>query len=369
MSNFSTLTEMAAIARKKLNKGDWDYLIGAADTETSLRRNRAGLDSWAFLPRILTDVSNVEYGTELLDQRLRIPVILPPIGSIQAFTNSGAIDVARAAAEFGTLQILSSSCSPDFETVAMEVQGPRIYQLYLTGDESWMDSQIERAIKSGYRGFCLTADTQVYSRRERDIIKGYLPQQAREAMEANGGQTMADQGAFNYQSTMTWETVRHIKGKFDIPLVVKGVMSPTDAKHCVEAGVDVIYVSNHGGRQLDHSIACIDALPDVVNAVDGRCPVLVDGGFMRGADVVKALCLGASAVGVGRLEALAVSAGGWEGLVRALQILEREIGITMALLGAANLRDLNPDLLRRQEGPPAHQYLSAFPFLDEEYFK
>ena len=146
-------------------------------------------------------------------------------------------------------------------------------------------------------------------------------------------------------------------------------MSPTDAKHCVEAGVDVIYVSNHGGRQLDHSIACIDALPDVVKAVDGRCPVLVDGGFMRGADVVKALCLGASAVGVGRLEALAVSAGGWEGRVRALQMLEREIGITMALLGAANLRDLNPDLLRRQEGATAHQYLSAFPFLDEEYFK
>ena len=368
MSNFSTLTEMAALARKKLNKGDWDYLIGAADTETSLRRNRAGLDSWAFLPRILTDVSNVEYSTELLDQRLRIPVILPPIGSIQAFTDAGAIDVARAAAEFGTLQILSSSCSPDFESVAMEVQGPRIYQLYLTGDEGWMDSQIDRAIKSGYRGFCLTADTQVYSRRERDIVKGYLPQQAREAIEANGGQTMSGQGALNYQSTMTWETVRHIKGKFDIPLMVKGVMSPVDARQCVEAGVDVIYVSNHGGRQLDHSIACIDALSDVVKAVDGRRPVLVDGGFMRGADVVKALCLGATAVGVGRFEALAVAAGGYEGLVRALQILEREVAITMALLGAATLGDLNPDLLQRQEGPTGYRYLSAFPFLDEDYF-
>ena len=368
MSNFSTLTEMAALARKKLNKGDWDYLIGAADTETSLRRNRAGLDSWAFLPRILTDVSNVEYSTELLDQRLRIPVILPPIGSIQAFTDAGAIDVARAAAEFGTLQILSSSCSPDFESVAMEVQGPRIYQLYLTGDEGWMDSQIDRAIKSGYRGFCLTADTQVYSRRERDIVKGYLPQQAREAIEANGGQTMSGQGALNYQSTMTWETVRHIKGKFDIPLMVKGVMSPVDARQCVESGVDVIYVSNHGGRQLDHSIACIDALPDVVKAVDGRRPVLVDGGFMRGADVVKALCLGATAVGVGRFEALAVAAGGYEGLVRALQILEREVAITMALLGAATLGDLNPELLQRQEAATGHQYLSAFPLLDENYF-
>ena len=368
MSNFSTLTEMAALARKKLNKGDWDYLIGAADTETSLRRNRAGLDSWAFLPRILTDVSNVEYSTELLDQRLRIPVILPPIGSIQAFTDAGAIDVARAAAEFGTLQILSSSCSPDFESVAMEVQGPRIYQLYLTGDEGWMDSQIDRAIKSGYRGFCLTADTQVYSRRERDIVKGYLPQQAREAIEANGGQTMSDQGALNYQSTMTWETVRHIKGKFDIPLMVKGVMSPVDARQCVEAGVDVIYVSNHGGRQLDHSIACIDALSDVVKAVDGRRPVLVDGGFMRGADVVKALCLGATAVGVGRFEALAVAAGGYEGLVRALHILEREVAITMALLGAATLGDLNPELLQRQEAATGHQYLSAFPLLDENYF-
>ncbi|GIS19480.1 MAG: hypothetical protein CM15mP120_13960 [Pseudomonadota bacterium] len=179
--------------------------MGAADTEASLRRNRSALESWVFLPRILQDVV----------RSIRPPncwVRLAYSGGVAAnWFNSGLYRtrgsaVAQAAEEFGVLHILSSSCAPDFETVAQEVPGPRVYQLYLSGDQAWLDDQIERTIASGYVGFCLTADTQVYSRRERDLMKGYVPMQARTATG-----TMLDPGGVNYQSTMSWDLVAHIK--------------------------------------------------------------------------------------------------------------------------------------------------------------
>ena len=258
-AEFRSLTEMVQLARKRLDRGDWDYLVGAADTEASLRRNRAAVESWVFKPRILNDVTEVKIKSELLGSPMRIPVLLPPIGSVQAFEAGGGTSVARAAKDFGILQILSSSCSPDYEAVAQGVPGPRVYQLYLMGDQSWMDDHIRRAIDAGYTGFCLTADTQVYSRRERDVMKSYVPMSGRSASAADGD--------FSHQASMTWDTIAHIKETHDIPLIVKGVMHEDDATHCVEAGVDVIYVSNHGGRQLDHTMACIDVLPEISQAV------------------------------------------------------------------------------------------------------
>ncbi|RZO81816.1 MAG: alpha-hydroxy-acid oxidizing protein [OM182 bacterium] len=356
-ATFRSLTEMVQLAQKHLERGDWDYLVGAADTEASLRRNRAAVESWVFKPRILNDVSAVSIESQLLGSAMRIPVVLPPIGSVQAFEAGGGISVARAAKDYGILQILSSSCSPDYEAVAQGVPGPRIYQLYLTGDQDWMDDHIRRAMDAGYTGFCLTADTQVYSRRERDVMKGYVPMSGRSASAANGD--------FSHQASMTWDTIAHIKDTHDIPLIVKGVMHEDDAARCVEAGVDVIYVSNHGGRQLDHAMACIDALPQVSQAVAGRVPVVVDGGFMRGADVVKGLCLGADFVGMGRFEGLAMAAGGYAGLMRGLKILEQEIRISMALLGAPDLASLNSSLLQRAQSLAEPSVLSAFPLLDD----
>lgn len=355
--SFRTLHEIVRQARRNLNRNHWDYLIGGADSETTLRRNRVSLDRLAYRPRILRDVSRVAAGTELLGTALRIPVVLGPIGSLQVFHADGGSAAAHAAREFGVLQILSSVCLPDFEAVAAAVPGPRIYQLYLMGDQAWMDDVIGRAVAAGYTGFCLTADTQTYSRRERDILKGFVP--------PSGSQSGASD--FSQQARMSWDTVAHIKERFDIPLLVKGVATAEDAARCVEAGVDVVYVSNHGGRQLDHGRACIDVLPEVVEAVDGRRPVLVDGGFMRGADVVKALCLGATAVGVGRLEALALAAGGADALVAALGILEHEVRTTMALLGATCLADLHPGLLAPAQPVGGSGVLSAFPLLDEDY--
>jgi glycolate oxidase len=302
-------------------------------------------------------VTDVQCSTELLGVPLRMPVVMPPIGSIQVFEEGGAASVAKAVQEFGILQILSSVCSPTFEELAEQLPGPRIYQLYLVGDQAWMDDIIERAIEAGYTGFCLTADTQTYSRRERDILKRYVPLSGRVA----GG------GDFNAQAAMTWDTVAHIKEKFSIPLVIKGVGVAEDARRCVEMGVDVVYVSNHGGRQLDHTRACIDALPEIAEAVDGRVPILVDGGFMRGADVVKALCLGATAVGMGRLEGMAMAAGGTDALLAALGILEHEIKTTMALAGINSLDQLSPQLVTREAPLAPPHVLSAFPFMAENY--
>ena len=356
-TRFNNLTRIAQAARANLSREVWDYLIGGADTETTLKRNRMALDGLEFRPRVLTDVRDVRTDTELLGHRLRLPVLLPPIGSLQLFDPDGGAAAARAAAEFGTLQVLSSVCLPDFETVAQATAAPKVYQLYLMGDQGWMDDIIARSMAAGYVGFCLTADTQVYSRRERDILKGWQPPSG----------SSASGNDFRYQARMNWDTVAHIKETFQIPLFLKGVNTAEDAARAVDAGVNVVWVSNHGGRQLDHGRGAVDALPEVVEAVDGRVPVVVDGGFMRGADVVKALCLGATLVGMGRLEALALAAGGTAALVRALEIVEQEVQITMALMGARDLSDLNPAFLGRQAPvAPAH-VLSALPLLDEDY--
>jgi glycolate oxidase len=164
---------------------------------------------------------------------------------------------------------------------------------------------------------------------------------------------------------MSWKTVEHIKSKFDIPLIIKGVNVADDARRCVEMGVDVVYVSNHGGRQLDHTRACIDALPEVVQAVGGRVPVWVDGGFMRGADIVKAMCLGAAAVGMGRVEGLAMAAGGAPALVRALQIIEHEVKNALALNGVSRLSEVGPGLVERAGAMGPTHVLGAFPLLDQ----
>ncbi|HVR30971.1 MAG TPA: alpha-hydroxy acid oxidase [Thermoanaerobaculia bacterium] len=360
VSQIPTLQEIVRAARANLDQNVWDYLVGGADTETTLRRNRQAIDSLALRPRILRDVSDVRAERELLGHRLRIPVFLPPIGSVQVFSPGGGASVARAAERFGSLQFLSSVCLPELEDVAAVSSAPKVYQLYLLGDDGWMEERILRATEAGYTAFCLTADTQVYSRRERDLLKRYIPRSGRQA---------AAVGDFVWQARMTWDTVKRIKDRFTIPLVLKGIGTAEDAGLALEHGVDVLYVSNHGGRQLDHGRGSIDVLPEVVAEVAGRAPVLVDGGFLRGTDVVKAIALGATAVGVGRLSCFGLAAGGEEGLVRALEILEYEIRIALALMGAASLADLDPTCLTTLPPIGESHVASAFPHLDLERWR
>ena len=362
-ADFSTLQQMITLARGQLARGDWDYLIGAAETESSLKRNRLAFDRLALKARVLLhDVSQVQTHRSLLGVDLRIPVLLAPIGSLQVFEAGGGLSTARAAETFGVMQILSSVCSPDFETVARECAGPKIHQVYAHGDEAWLMDIIGRTQASLYKAICLTVDTQVYSRRERDILKRYVPLTGRRAPNAP-----PPEAAVTLQPSFTWELIKRIKDRFDIPLILKGIACGEDAALAVAHGVDVVYVSNHGGRQLDQGRGTLDMLPEVVAAVGGRAKVVIDGGILRGTDVLKALALGADAVGIGRLEGFAMAAGGADAVVRMLKILENEMRINLALMGLNSIDQLNPGCVLPAEPVVLPHTLSAFPLLDEDY--
>ncbi len=253
---FQTLSEIVKAARQNLAPGPWDYLIGGAETETTLKRNRHALDAIAFRPRVLRDVSKIDCTASLFDRRVRIPVMLAPVGSIESFDPGGGASAALAAAEFGVPHMLSSVCNPGLEaTAAAAPDNFRIFQLYVRGDDAWVDDHVKRAKDHGYTAFCLTVDTASYSRRERDLLKRFVkPWRVR----ASG---------FDYQAGLNWDHVKRFKDIHDIPLILKGIATAEDATLACEHGVDVVYVSNHGGRQLDQGRGTMEVLPEVVAAV------------------------------------------------------------------------------------------------------
>ena len=355
-NDFLTLHEIVKAARGNLEDNHWDYLMGGADTETTFKRNRQGLDSLAFRPRVLNDISGLDPSATLFGQTLRIPLLLAPIGSLQDLEPGGGATAAKAAAEFGAISILSSVCQPGLEAVAEAAPGRnRIYQLYVRGDDEWIDDHARRAIEADYTAFCLTVDLDHYGRRERDVSKGHLSTSRRAAENEI------------FQERLNWYDVKRFKDNHAIPLILKGIATAEDAAQAVELGVDGIYVSNHGGRQLDHGRASIDILPEVVAEVGGKATVIVDGGIMRGTDAVKAMALGADAVGIGRLQGLGISAAGQAGIVRALELLEIEIRTCLALLGVTGYAELDETYLHAAEPVARAHALSAFPLLEEDY--
>jgi len=304
---------------------------------------------------VLRDVSKIDCTASLLGQRIRVPVMLAPIGSIESFDAGGGAAAAKASAEFGVPHMLSSVCNPGLEATAAAADNFRIFQLYVRGDDAWVDDHVKRARDHGYAAFCLTVDTATYSRRERDLAKRFVkPWRVR----ASG---------FDFQASLSWDHVKRFKDTHDIPLILKGIATAEDAALACEHGVEVVYVSNHGGRQLDHGRGTMEVLPEVVAAAAGRAAIMVDGGFLRGTDVVKAIAMGAQCVGVGRLECLGLAAAGPPGLVRALELLEDEIRIALGLLGAGSLSALDRSYLHAATPViPAHA-TSAFPLLEEGY--
>ncbi len=352
---FQTLQEIVKAARQNLAPGPWDYLVGGAETETTVKRNRQALDSVAFRPRVLRDVSAIDCTSSLFGRRVRIPVMLAPIGSIESFDPGGGAASAKASAEFGVPQMLSSVCNPGLEATAAAADNFRIFQLYVRGDDAWVDDHVKRARDHGYAAFCLTVDTAVYSRRERDLAKRFVKPWRTRA------------GGFNFQSALSWDHVKRFKDTHDIPLILKGIATAEDAALCLDHGVEVIYVSNHGGRQLDHGRGTLEVLPEIVGTVGDRATIMVDGGFLRGTDVVKAIAMGAQCVGVGRLECLGLAAAGHPGLVRALEILEDEIRVCLGLLGASSLSALDPSYLHAATPVGRPHVTSAFPLLEEGY--
>ncbi len=356
--DFQALHEMVRKARQNLNQNDWDYIVGAAETETTLRRNRLALDSLAFRPRVLRDVGHVDASTSAFGRVQRLPVMLAPVGSLESFHDGAAASSVRAAHTFGVPHMLSSVCDPGLEKVAeAATAATRIFQLYVRGDEAWVDDYVMRAIAYGYAAFCLTIDTAIYSRRERDIAKRHIVAGRRRA------------GGREFQAALDWRTVRRIKEKFDIPLVLKGIATEEDAKIAVDHGVDWIYVSNHGGRQLDYGRGSMDVLPEIVEAVGGRAGVMIDGGFARGTDIVKAVAAGANLVGLGRLQCYALAAGGEAAVVRMLEIIEDEVLRCLGLLGVTKLAPLDRSYLHAAPSTTAPHALSAFPLLTIDDFR
>jgi glycolate oxidase len=281
--------------------------------------------------------------------------MLAPIGGLETFDPGGGATVGRASAEFGVPHMLSSVCHPGLEAVAAAADNFRIFQLYVRGDDAWVDDHVKRARDNGYAAFCLTVDTASYSRRERDIATRYVKPWRQRAT------------GFAYQAGLNWDHVKRFKDLHDLPLILKGIATAEDAVMACEHGVEIVYVSNHGGRQLDHGRGSLDVLPEVVAAVAGRAAVIMDGACMRGTDVVKALALGAQVVGIGRLQGLGLAAAGQPGLVRALELLEEEIRICLSLLGVDRIAALERSYLHAATPVTLPHVTSAFPLLQEGY--
>ena len=349
-TDFVTNQEIIVQARRNLSQHVWHYLTGGAESETTMCRNRFALDSVAFRPRVLVDVSKIDPSATFLGHRLRIPVMLAPIGSLQIMTPEGAVAVARAAHEFGTLNFVSSVTQPSLEETAAATPHPKIFQLYVQGDMKWIETLLTRVKQAGYQALCLTVDTAYYGRRERQMMDRWLPPSRRLS-------------GYEHRTAITWETLDAIKEFAGLPFILKGVASAEDAALAVEHGVSAVYVSNHGGRQLDHNRGTLEMLPEIVEAVGARAEVVLDGGIMRGSDVLKALALGAKAVAIGKLQGWGLGAGGQQGLLRVLEILESEMVTTMGLLGVTRIDQLKPVYLSKtQPMGPSHE-MSAFPHL------
>ncbi len=346
-----TLHEVVAAAHARLDRNMWDYLAGGAGTETTQHRNRAALDRIAFRPRVLRDVSSIDVSSQFLGRRIRLPVCLAPVGGLDYMGEGGGVTVAQGAAAAGVPFMLSSVSERGMEEVAATAAGPRIFQLYVRGDGAWVDDHVRRAVDAGYDAFCITVDSALYSRRERDIANRF----AKPWRAAAGG--------MEFQAALSWDDIRRFKDRHAIPLILKGIATAEDAAAACEIGVEVVYVSNHGGRQLDHGAGAIDVLLEVVAAVAGRARVMVDGGFSRGSDIVKAMALGADLVGIGRLYCYGFAAAGAAGIARVVELLDIEATECLGLLGLTGFAGLDASYLRPAEPVAAPHVHSAFPLL------
>jgi 4-hydroxymandelate oxidase len=342
------LHEFEAPGRARMAGPAWDYVAGGSWDEITLAENDAAWRELRFVYRVLTDIRSIDVSGSFLGRRSALPIALAPMAAQAMAHPDGEAAIARAAAA-GIPTILSTSASMTAEAVAEAApDADRMFQLYLLRDLGYTRTLVERAEAAGYRAIVLTVDLPVLGYRERDRRSGFvLP--AMPNVEAAAGAERGQYGGLDDQRAigLTWPDLAAVRSWSRLPLVLKGIVAPDDARLAIDHGADAIIVSNHGARQLDRSIATAHALPDVVAAVDGRVEVWVDGGIRRGLDVAIALALGATGVLVGRPIYWALAAGGQAGVERAIAILREELELTLPLLGCASIADLKPDLIRR----------------------
>jgi glycolate oxidase len=338
---FVTLPEIRRAAQARLPREVWNFGAGGSETETTMRRNRRALDRLAIRQNVLVDVRKIDLTTTFLGHKLSWPVSVAPMGGLVLFHPQGDCEMGRGAAMADTVQWLSGATGWPVEDVAKSSDGPKMFQLYAHGDRGWMGELLARVEKSGYLAVALTVDVQHYSRRERDVLARWSP---RDAMAVAPNPRGPDP---NFQMGLTWDDVEWLIKTTKLPVGLKGIMTPRDAKRAVEMGVRVIWVSNHGGRQLDHTQSTIDALPPIVDAVGGLAEIVIDGGFNRGTDIVKGIARGAKLIACGRTSLWGLGADGAAGVACALGILRHEITTTMGLCGRTKLPELTPDLVFR----------------------
>ena len=368
--------DLRRVARNRLPRMAFDYIDGGADREITLRGNCAAFDQVLFRPRCAVATPSCDLKTTVLGTTLDVPFILAPVGSSRMFYPRGEEVAARAAGKAGTLYTLSTLSGCGLEDVKAATSGPAWYQLYLVGGQDVARAAIARAKAAGYRALVVTIDTPVAGMRERDLRNGtkellaggfsmlpYLGQMMirpgwlidwfkdggmmnfPNIVLKGGPMGYADVGAALEQSMVSWSDLRWIRDAWKGPIVVKGVHIGDDARRAIDEGADAIVVSNHGARQLDTVAPTIRVLPEVVAAANGQIEVLMDGGIRAGSDVVKALCLGARAVLIGRAYAYGLAAGGEAGVSRAIEILRADMIRTLKLLGVDSTAKLDRTLV------------------------
>src|ERR1700743_2959589 len=258
-NEYVTLHEIVKAAKTRLNGNIWEYLVGATETETTLRRNRMELDSIAFKPRVLRNVSKIDPSSEIFGKKLRVPVLLAPVGSLESFEPGGGITVANGAGRGSVGMLISSVTTLKLEDIVKGGGGPKIYQLYVRGDDKWVAERVKQAMGAGYDAFCITVDTSVYSRRERDIAKRFV----KSWRTAATGQ--------DHQAAFSWDNFPRVPDQFpNVKFMLKGIGCAADAELSVKEGVWAVYCSNHGGRQLDHGRGSTAGLPELVAGAKGK---------------------------------------------------------------------------------------------------
>lgn len=350
------LSRYEAEAAKLLPRATYDYYAGGADDEVTLAANRSAFSRWSLRPRVLVDVSEVDARVHLVGDDVAYPVLLAPTAFQRLAHRDGELASARAAAALDTIMVASTLSTHSIEEIA--ATGARLwFQLYVFRDRAITEELVRRAEAAGCRALVLTTSVPVQGNRERDSHNRFrLPtgtemanfrgmRQATFPTTADGGSGLMAFINSEFDPTLSWEALDWLRSITSLPILLKGVMHPGDGRIAVEHGVDGIIVSNHGGRQLDAADATLNALPEVVAAVAGRAPVLVDGGVRRGTDVVKALLLGASAVLIGRPYLWALAVEGQAGVEQVLRTLRDETRRTLALMGAPSPARLEPDQL------------------------
>ncbi|ABI66409.1 (S)-2-hydroxy-acid oxidase [Maricaulis maris MCS10] len=375
IENAHNIEALRALARKRLPRMVFDYIDGGADDEITLGRNDRRYGDYELNFKSLVDISKIELETTVMGATSKAPIIVTPTAAQRLFNpRAGEAAVARAARKAGLVYCLSTLASTTIEDIARHTDGPKWFQVYVWKDRAIVEKAMERAKAAGFTGLILTVDVPVAGNRERDHLNaftippkinaktvsqvlarpGYLWDMATtpKILAANwadmdtGGMGIIQFLDSQFDRTVTWEDAKWMKEAWGGPFAIKGIARPDDALRCVHAGADAVWISNHGGRQLDTAPATIDTLADIVAAVDGQAEVILDGGIRRGTDIIKALALGATAVAVGRPYLFGLGAGGQAGVERALDILVSALERDMALVGATRLSDLTPDFVR-----------------------